>query len=229
LLARVACGPLSDFFLAYHRARGVDFILGAQVAGFEGRRGQVAAVAFADGGRAACDVVLVGVGAVANDDLARAAGLDCRDGVLVDGLSRTSDAAISAIGDCTRRPLPIYGEVGRLESVPSAIEQAKQAAADICGRDQPPGETPWFWSDQYDLKLQIAGLPLQSSRTVVRGDPDQGRFAVFHLTGDGRVQCVEAVNSPAEFMGGRLLIGARTAVSAERLGDVSIPMKAVAA
>jgi 3-phenylpropionate/trans-cinnamate dioxygenase ferredoxin reductase subunit len=229
LLARVACGPLADFFQAYHQARGVDFVLGAQVTGFDGEGGRVAAVAFADGRRVACDLVVVGVGAVPNDELAQAAGLACRDGILVDEVSRTSDPAASAIGDCSRRPLPLYGEVARLESVPSALEQAKQAAADVCGRDQPPGETPWFWSDQYDLKLQIAGLPLKSCRTVVRGEPAQGRFAVFHLAEDGRIQCVEAVNSPAEFMGGRLLIGARTPVLADRLADAAVPMKAVAA
>ena len=228
LLARVACAALSEFFLSYHRGKGVSFALGAQVTGIEGRDGKVSAVTFANGKPAPCDAVLVGVGAIPNDDMARAAGLDCQDGILVDLLARTSDPAISAIGDCTRRPLPIYGEIGRLESVPNALEQAKQAASDICGRPSPTGEVPWFWSDQYDIKLQIAGLPLHAERTVIRGEPRFGRFAVFHLTDDCRVQCVEAVNSPAEFMGGRLLIAARKPVAAERLRDVSVPMKAVA-
>ncbi|HTK36014.1 MAG TPA: FAD-dependent oxidoreductase [Caulobacteraceae bacterium] len=228
LLARVACAALSEFFLSYHRGKGVSFALAAQVTGIEGKDGKVTGVAFANGKPVPCDAVLVGVGAIPNDDLARAAGLDCQDGVLVDLTARTSDPAISAIGDCSRRPLPIYGEVGRLESVPNALEQAKQAAADICGRPQPPGEVPWFWSDQYDLKLQIAGLPFNTDRTVIRGEPRFGRFAVFHLTEDGRVQCVEAVNSPAEFMGGRQLIGSRKPVSAERLRDITVPMKAVA-
>jgi 3-phenylpropionate/trans-cinnamate dioxygenase ferredoxin reductase subunit len=228
LLARVACAALSEFFLSYHRGRGVSFALAAQVTGIEGKDGKASAIAFANGHPIACDAVLVGVGAIPNDDIARAAELDCQDGILVDLMARTSDPKISAIGDCTRRPLPIYGQVGRLESVPNALEQAKQAAADICGREQPPGEVPWFWSDQYDLKLQIAGLPLNTARTVIRGEPRFGRFAVFHLTEDGRVQCVEAVNSPAEFMGGRILIGSRKPVSADRLRDISVPMKAVA-
>jgi 3-phenylpropionate/trans-cinnamate dioxygenase ferredoxin reductase subunit len=228
LLARVACAALSEFFLSYHRGKGVSFALSAQVTGIEGDGGKVAAVTFANGEPVACDAVLVGVGAIPCDDLARAAGLDCQDGVLVDLTAKTSDPSIYAIGDCTRRPLPIYGRVGRLESVPNALEQAKQAAADICGRPPPPGEVPWFWSDQYDIKLQIAGLPLGADRTVIRGEPRFGRFAVFHLSADSRVQCVEAVNSPGEFMGGRLLIGSRKPVAADRLRDISLPMKAVA-
>jgi 3-phenylpropionate/trans-cinnamate dioxygenase ferredoxin reductase subunit len=228
LLARVACTALSEFFLSYHRGKGVSFALSAQTTRLEGKDGKVAAIHFANGKPIACDAVLVGVGVIPNDDLARAAGLECQDGVLVDISARTSDAAVYAIGDCTRRPLPIYGEVARLESVPNALEQAKQAAAAICGKPQPANEVPWFWSDQYDLKLQIAGLPFATDRTVIRGEPRFGHFAVFHLSEDCRVQCVEAVNSPAEFMGGRQLIGSRKPVAPERLRDMSTPMKAVA-
>jgi 3-phenylpropionate/trans-cinnamate dioxygenase ferredoxin reductase subunit len=111
--------------------------------------------------------------------------------------------------------------------VPNALEQAKQAAAAIVGRAAPAPETPWFWSDQYDVKLQIAGLPFDADRQVVRGDPASGSFAVFHLNGD-RIVCVEAVNAPAEFMGGRLLIGKATPVDAALLADPSISIKAVA-
>ena len=228
LLARVACAALSEFFLSYHRGKGVSFALGAQVAGIEGRDGKVAAIAFANGDPLPCDVVLVGIGAIPNDDLARAAGLDCQDGVLVDLMARTSDPHVSAIGDCTRRPLPIYGQVGRLESVPNALEQAKQAAADICGREQPPGEVPWFWSDQYDLKLQIAGIARPGDTIVQRGDPASRKFAVFHLR-DGAVAAVEAVNAPPEFMAGKQLIGSRKPVSREKLANPAISMKEVAA
>ena len=228
LLARVACAALSEFFLSYHRGKGVSFALCAQATRIEGRDGKVAAIHFANGGPIACDAVLVGVGVMPNDELARAAGLDCQDGILVDLEARTSDPAIYAIGDCTRRPLPIYRTVGRLESVPNALEQAKQAAAAICGHPAPPGEAPWFWSDQYDLKLQIAGLPLGAEETVIRGEPRFGHFAVFHLSADHRVQCVEAVNSPAEFMAGRQLIMSRKPVALDRLRDISTPMKTVA-
>jgi 3-phenylpropionate/trans-cinnamate dioxygenase ferredoxin reductase subunit len=228
LLARVACSALSEFFLTCHRRHGVTFALSADIAAIEGEGGRVSGIRFFNGDPVACDVVLVGVGAIPNDDLAREAGIDCDNGILVDLAARTSDASVWAIGDCTRRPLPIYGEMGRLESVPNALEQAKQAAADLTARPPPPGEVPWFWSDQYDLKLQIAGLPLHADETVIRGEPRFGHFAVFHLTREGRVQCVEAVNSPAEFMGGRLLIGSRKPVAPERLRDMSIPMKQVA-
>ena len=228
LLARVACTALSEFFLSYHRSKGVSFALSAQATHLEGRDGRVAAIHFQNGKPIACDAVLVGIGVIPNDDIARAAGLDCHDGVLVDLTAKTSDPAIYAVGDCTRRPLPIYGQVGRLESVPNALEQAKQAAADICGRPPPAREVPWFWSDQYDIKLQIAGLLIDVDRTVIRGEPRFGRFAVFHLSEDCRVQCVEAVNAPAEFMGGRQLIGSRKQVALDRLRDISTPMKEVA-
>jgi 3-phenylpropionate/trans-cinnamate dioxygenase ferredoxin reductase subunit len=228
LLARVACSALSEFFLTCHRSHGVTFALSADIAAIEGKDGRVTGLRFFNGDPVACDVVLVGVGAIPNDELAREAGIDCDNGILVDLAARTSDPFVSAIGDCTRRPLPIYGEMGRLESVPNALEQAKQAACDLTGRPAPAGETPWFWSDQYDLKLQIAGLPLHATETVIRGEPRFGHFAVFHLSRDGRVQCVEAVNSPAEFMGGRQLIGSRKPVAPDRLRDISIPMKLVA-
>ncbi|HEY0052120.1 MAG TPA: oxidoreductase C-terminal domain-containing protein, partial [Caulobacteraceae bacterium] len=130
-------------------------------------------------------------------------------------------------GDVTWRPLPLYGRDFRLESVPNALEQARQAAAHIRQRPEPAAEVPWFWSDQYDLKLQIAGLPQGGERRLVRGDPASGRFAVFHLDGD-RLMAVEAVNAGPEFMGGRQLIAARRPVDPEKLADTGVSMKAVA-
>ena len=229
LLARVAHEVLSDFVHDYHRARGVRFELAAGVDALEGEEGRVAAVRLADGRRIACDAALIGVGAVPNQELAQAAGLACDTGVVVDLAARTADPCIYAIGDCTRRPLPLYGCMGRLESVPNALEQAKQAAADLCGTKPPTPETPWFWSDQFDLKLQIAGLPLDAVRTVVRGEPSTARFAVFHLNAQDRVQAVEAINAPPEFMAGRQLIASRKPVRPDRLQDPSVSMKEVAA
>ena len=229
LLARVAHETLSHFIHDYHRARGVVFHLAAGVAGLEGEAGRVTAVRLADGRTVDCDVVLVGVGAVANQELAQAAGLDCGNGVRVDGAARTSDPAIYAIGDCTERPLPLYESTGRLESVPNALEQAKQAAAALCGTKPPTPEAPWFWSDQYDLKLQIAGLPLGAVRTLVRGEPSTRRFAVFHLNAADQVQAVEAINAAPEFMAGRQLIVSRRPVRPDLLQDVAISMKEVAA
>ena len=227
-LARVACEPLSSFFQDYHGKRGVAFELAADVVGFEGESGAITGVRLAGGRVIPCDAALVGVGAVPNDDLAREAGLPCGNGVVVDAEARTNDPAIFAIGDVTHRPLPLYGRTHRLESVPNALEQAKQAASAIAGRPQPNPEVPWFWSDQYDLKLQIAGLPFEADSIIVRGDPAAAKFAVFHLKGDV-LQAVEAVNAPPEFMMGKQLIANRKPISRERLADPSISMKEVAA
>jgi 3-phenylpropionate/trans-cinnamate dioxygenase ferredoxin reductase subunit len=224
VLARVASRTLSDFFTRYHREHGVEVLTSAEVTAFE-----AGGVRLADGRLIEADTVLVGVGALACDQLAGSAGLRCENGVVVDETARTSDPAIWAIGDVTFRPIPVHGgRMQRLESVPNALEQAKQAAAAITGRPAPAPEVPWFWSDQYDVKLQIAGLPEGADRQVLRGDPDAAAFAVFHLAGD-RIVCVEAVNAPAEFMAGRQMIGRATPVDAARLADPAVTMKAVAA
>jgi 3-phenylpropionate/trans-cinnamate dioxygenase ferredoxin reductase subunit len=228
LLARVACNTLSDFFKGYHESHGVTFELGASVTAFEGAAGHVAGVRLADGRTIACDAVVVGVGAVPNDEIARDAGLETARGVVVDLAARTSDPNVFAIGDVSHRPMPIYDRMFRMESVPNALEQAKQAAAAITGRPAPAGEVPWQWSDQYDLKLQIAGYAFDVDQVLVRGDPATAKFAVFHLKGD-RLQSVEAINSPPEFMMGKQLILSRRAVDTARLANPSISMKEVAA
>ncbi|MDB5441329.1 MAG: ferredoxin reductase [Caulobacteraceae bacterium] len=227
VLARVACEPLSNFFQDYHRARGVAFELSAGVEAIFGSEGRAAGVRLASGRVVEADLVLIGVGAIPNDAIARDAGLECHDGIVVDLTARTADPAIFAIGDVTHRPLPLYDRMFRLESVPNALEQAKQAAAAIVGRSGPAPETPWFWSDQYDLKLQIAGLPFDVDSLVLRGDPASARFAVFHLKGD-LIQAVEAVNAPPEYMMGRQMIGARRPIDRARLADPAISMKEVA-
>jgi 3-phenylpropionate/trans-cinnamate dioxygenase ferredoxin reductase subunit len=135
---------------------------------------------------------------------------------------------IFAIGDCTKRPLPLYNRTMRLESVPNALEQAKQAASAICGRPRPPPEVPWFWSDQYDLRLQIVGIPFDATEIVVRGDVAAGKFALFHLTAEGTVQAVEAVNASTEFMGGRRIIQRRKQLTAARIADPGVTMQELA-
>ena len=228
ILARVACEILSDFFTAYHRARGVDFELGAFVESLSGADGHVNGVKLADGRTISCDVALVGVGAPPNDEIAQAAGLDCNGGIVVDIHARTSDPDIFAIGDVSHRPLPHYHRSFRLESVANALEQARQAAAAITGRPPPAPEVTWNWSDQYDVKYQFAGMPFEIDDIVLRGDPATAKFAVFHLTGDV-IQAVEAVNAPAEFMAGRQLIAQRRPISRSRLADPTVSMKEVAA
>ncbi|TDH63229.1 oxidoreductase [Dankookia rubra] len=225
VLARVAGHTLSAFLEAQHRARGVEILTGVEVAAIEGEGGAARAVLLADGTRIPCDTVLVGIGAVPNTELAEAAGLDCAGGVVVDLAARSSDPSIYAIGDCTQRPLPLYGRTGRLESVPNAIEQAKQAAADICGRAPPPPEVPWFWSDQFELRLQMAGLAFDVHEAVVRGDSGAPGFAVFHLDPEHRVLAVEAVNAPAEFMAGRMLVARQARVAPAILRDAAQPLR----
>lgn len=228
LLARVACEALSDFFKGYHEAKGVKFELGCSVTGFVGEAGHVTGVLLESGAIVPCDAAVLGVGVRPNDELAREARLNVGRGVVVDLDARTSDPAIFAIGDVTERPMPHYdNRMFRPESVPSALEQAKQAAAAICGRPRPAPEVPWNWSDQYDLKLQIAGVPFDADNLLIRGDRANARFAVFHLKGDV-VQSVEAINSPPEFMMGKQLIGSKKPVSREKLADPTISMKEVA-
>lgn len=228
VLARVASPILSAFFHQAHEVRGARVLCNATVAAIEGDAGRATSVRLGDGARLSCDAVLIGVGAGPDDRLARDSGIVCGNGIVVDLAARTSDPHIHAIGDCTWRPLPLYDRRFRLESVPNALEQAKQAAADLCGRPPPAGEVPWFWSDQYDIRLQIAGLPFDVASVIVRGDPATGRFAIFHLALDGTLQAVEAVNAPTEFMAGKSMIGRRKKLVADRLRDVSVSMQELA-
>lgn len=225
LLARVASTALSDYVTSYHRSKGVGIELAASVAAIAGVGGRVTGVRLSDGRTFDADAVLVGIGATGHDALAKEAGLVCSDGIKVDAAARTSDPHIYAIGDCANRLMTTYWRDVRLESVPNAVEQAKQAASDICGKPVPLAEVPWFWSDQFDMRLQMAGLAFDVDRTVLRGNPADGKFAVFHLRQDGCVQAVEAVNMAPEYMGGRVLIGKRTSVDPIKLADTAIPIK----
>ncbi len=220
VLQRVASSTLSAFYTRRHRQEEVDIRTGVEITSVTAQ-----SVTLDDGSVLEADAILVGIGAIANDELARRAGLDCQDGILVDLEARTSDASILAIGDVTRRPLPYYsGQLHRLESVPNALEQAKQAAAAITGRPNPAPEVPWFWSEQYDAKLQIAGLPFGADAQVIRGDPDTGSFAVFHLNGN-KIACVEAVNAGQAFMFAKQAIARDLPIDAGRLADPSCPIK----
>ncbi|MCR5879870.1 NAD(P)/FAD-dependent oxidoreductase [Phenylobacterium sp. J367] len=226
LLARVACPLVSHFLRAQHTSRGVAFEFGCSVVALVGAAGRVGGLELADGRSMPCDVVVVGVGATPNDELASACGLDTDDGVIVDLDARTSDPDIFAIGDVTRRPMPIYDRRFRLESVPNALEQAKQATAAILGSSRPAEECPWQRSDQYDLKIQIAGYNFDADEAIVRGLPETKSFAVFHLK-SGVVRCVEAVNAAPEFMIGKRLILRGERVDPSKLADPTVSMKHV--
>jgi 3-phenylpropionate/trans-cinnamate dioxygenase ferredoxin reductase subunit len=223
LMAR-GVGPIvSAFYDRLHREEGVRVHTGAVVAGFEGA-GVVEHVACQDE-RYPADIVVVGAGALPNVELARDSGLAVEDGIVVDAHCRTEDEAIYAIGDCTSQFHTLFGRRLRLESVHNALEQARIAAASICGRPLPAVQVPWFWSDQYDVKLQMAGLPAGHDRSIVRGDAERGRsFAVFYLR-EETLLAVDAVNRAPEFMMSKLLIAERTRVDPSRLGNERVAMK----
>ena len=228
VLARVTSPVMSEFFETEHRAQGVQILTEARLDHLDGNDDKVTAAILADGTRIDADIVLVGIGILPNEELAREAGIACNNGILVDRDARTSDPRVFAAGDCASRPLVHYGRSGRLESVHNAIEQGKLAAAAILGKPRPAEDCPWFWSDQYDLKLQIAGLSQDYDEIVVRGDPKDRKFAAFYLR-NGTLIAVDAINSPPEFLASKKLIMSGAKLAPDMLGDTSISMKDIAA
>lgn len=204
LLARVAEPEISDFYTRIHQAHGVTLVTESQMTGFVGDEA-VSGVEMADGSIIDADIVITGIGILPNVEIAEAAGLAVENGIVVNEVGQTSDAHIFAAGDCTSHPNDLLGRTMRLESVPNAIEQGKAVASAICGAPKPYHQVPWFWSDQYDVKLQIAGVPTQIDSKVLRGDDTSNSFAWFYFTGD-KLTGVTAINRPAEFMAGRMLI-----------------------
>ncbi len=226
VMARAVSVEVSSFYEAAHRAAGVVIHCGAAVKALHGAT-RVSAVETADGRQFACDVVIVGIGIVPNVELAAAAGLECNNGIVVDDYARTADSHIVAAGDCTNHPLPLLGRRVRLESVPNAIHQAKIAAAALLGAPVAYSEVPWFWSDQYDLKLQIAGLATGYDEVVVRGDPAARSFAVFYLAA-GELLAVDAINSPKEFIAAKKLVAAHARIAPDVLRDASFDLTPLA-
>lgn len=227
LLSRAASALVGETVARLHRENGVVLHTGAQVTRLHGRAGRVGGVELADGRVLACDTVLVAIGAVPNDALAREAGLACEGGILVDAEGRTADPAVHAIGDVTVRPVPGLPGRRRVESVANANEQADQVAAAVCGRPVPQQSAPSFWSDQYDTKIQIVGLRGEGGTGVVRGDAATGSFAVFHLDDAGRLTSVEALASPREAMAGKRWLSQGTRPDPLELGDPEVPLAKV--
>tara|TARA_R110000796_G_scaffold70045_2_gene159464 strand:+ start:13100 stop:14269 length:1170 start_codon:yes stop_codon:yes gene_type:complete len=227
VLARVTSPVMSEFYETEHRRQGVDIRTETSLSKLEGKDGAVTAAQLSDGSKLDADIVLVGIGILPNEELAKDAGIACNNGILVDRDARTSDPRIFAAGDCASRPLVHFGRAGRLESVHNAIEQGKLAAAAILGKPRPNEDCPWFWSDQYDLKLQIAGLSAGYDQIVVRGSPEDRKFAAFYLK-NGTLIAVDAINSPPEFLASKKLIMSGAKLSADILADTSISMKEIA-
>jgi 3-phenylpropionate/trans-cinnamate dioxygenase ferredoxin reductase component len=223
-LGRVVAPQLSEFYLRRHEREGVQIHCNATVTAFEGD-GRVRAVVCNDQEYPA-DLVIVGVGILPDVSLAAAAGIHCDNGVWVDEQCQTSDPHVWAAGDCTNHPSVRYGRRVRLESVDNAVEQGRVAATNMCGRLARHELVPWFWSDQYDVKLQIAGLSQGYDEAVVRGDPQTGRFALYYLA-KGELLAVDAVSSPRDFMTGKRWIAEHKHPDPAKLADASCDLKSI--
>ena len=223
VMSRVVSPEISDFYQIEHTTQGVKLRLSTSITAFRGD-GQVSAVETADGELIPADFVVVGIGIVPNVELASDAGLDVEDGIVVNDQCQTSDPNIYAVGDCTTHPNSIYDRRLRLESVHNALEQAKTAVSNICGKEKHYSQVPWFWSDQYDLKLQIAGLSTGYDDIVIRGNPADRSFACLYLR-DGKLIATDAINSPKEFVQSKALIAACKIVDREKLEDIEVPLK----
>ena len=223
VMNRVVASNVSEYFAHEHRSQGIKLICNTRVVRLEGGA-RVERVVCADGSSHEADTLVVGVGAVANMQLAADAALQCENGIVVDEYCRTSDPAIYAAGDCTYHPSLRFDMRVRLESVDNAFEQAKTAALNILGRPTVHDRVPWFWSDQFDNKLLIVGLSQGHDQQVTRGDPATRCFTVCYLKG-GELQAVEAVNHPKDYMAARKLIAERARPDPDRLADPSVPLK----
>lgn len=229
LVARAVAPVTSKFYLRAHERRGTTVLLSAAVAGFRGEHGAVRAVLLADGRELPADLVVVGVGVVPRTELAERLGLECDGGIVVDACARTSERSVVAAGDCTVLPHPLTG-VGRvrLESVQNAVAQAGVAAATLLGQPVETRTVPWFWSNQGDLKLQIAGLSTGYDDCVVRGEPDSEKFSVLYYRAD-ELLAVDAVNNPVDYMVVRKALTSGAHIPAHRAADVTVSLKSLLA
>ncbi len=225
LIARAVAPVVSTFYKEAHERRGATVLLNTGVVGFRGEGGRVTTVVLTDGVELPADLVMVGVGVVPRTELAEQLGLECDGGIVVDRYARTSNPAVVAAGDCTVLPHPVTGEGRvRLESVNNAVTQAATAAATLMGKLEAPPNVPWFWSNQGELRLQIAGLAAGFDDYVVRGEPDSERFSVLYYR-DGRLLAADAVNAPGDYMVVRKALTQGATIPAHRASDVSTPLR----
>ena len=229
LIARAVAPVVSEFYRQAHARRGTDVRLATAVAGFSGADGSVTGVLLADGTELPADLVMVGVGVVPRTELAEQLGLACDGGILVDAHARTSEPSVVAAGDCTVLPHPLPG-VGRvrLESVHGPVHQASVAAATLVGAAVETRSVPWFWSNQGELRLQIAGLSTGYDSLVVRGDMDDEKFSVLYYR-DGELLAADAVNNPVDYMVVRKALTQGVSIPADLAADSSVPLKTLLA
>jgi 3-phenylpropionate/trans-cinnamate dioxygenase ferredoxin reductase subunit len=225
LLARAMPAVMSEYVHARHAKEGVNVHFSAQLASFTVEAGRVAGVVLADGRSWPADLVIVGIGVLPNQEIAEEAGLECRNGIVVDAFARTSDPSIFAAGDCTSHPNAFLdGAFMRLECVQNAIDQGRVAGANAAGSETRYNAPPWFWSDQFDMKLQGTGLSMGFDSFTVRGRMEEGAFSIFYFRG-GRLAAVDTVNKPGEHMMARKLLAAGAPLSAEQAADVAFDLK----
>jgi 3-phenylpropionate/trans-cinnamate dioxygenase ferredoxin reductase subunit len=224
VLQRVTAPQVSDFYSRIHSEEGVDIRTEAGVDTITGEV-HVEGVRLTDGATIVADLVIIGVGVIPNTEIAEAAGLVIDNGIVVDKFARTNDHDIVASGDCSNHYNPIYDRKLRLESVQNATDQSKIAAKTLCGKLEAYNALPWFWSDQYDLKLQIAGLSQGFDQVVIRGDSENSRsFAAFYFS-KGKFIAVDAINRPKEFMMSKRVLSSAQAVDPIKLADDTIHIK----
>jgi 3-phenylpropionate/trans-cinnamate dioxygenase ferredoxin reductase subunit len=227
VMPRVVAPIVSAFYQKLHESHGVAIRTQVTVAGFEGdANGRISAVLLGDGSKIPAQMAVVGIGVIPNAELAQAAGLACDNGILVDEFGRTSDPDIVAAGDVANHPNAFYERRIRLESVHNAVEQAKAAAASLLGKQHEYKQYPWFWSDQYDKKLQMVGLSQGYDTTIVRGDIESGAFSVFYFQGD-TLLAVDSVAKPADHMQARRILNNRIAITPAQAADVNCELKAL--
>jgi 3-phenylpropionate/trans-cinnamate dioxygenase ferredoxin reductase component len=224
LMARVVAPVLSEFYREVHTEQDVTIVLGAAVTQIKGV-GKVREVVLADGTVYPADLVLVGIGVLPNTDLVSGLGIPAANGVAVNDLLQTEDEHVYAIGDCAEHPNRFAGGRVRIESVQNAVDQARCVAAAIAGKPAPYQAVPWFWTDQFDIKLQMAGLSGGCDRAVLRGDPESRKFSVFYFK-EERLRAVDSINRPADHMIARKLIANRTALTPDQAADPSFNLNA---
>jgi len=225
VMGRVVSSEVSDFFQKKHQAEGVEFKFNSSITGIE-KQGQQKRILCSDGSSFNTEFVVVGVGIQPNIELAESSGLRCNNGILVNDHGQTSDANVFAVGDCSNQLNRLIKKRLRLESVSNAVEQAKSVAAFILGIQTTHQEVPWFWSDQYNLKLQIAGISQDHDHRVIRGCPEEEKFAVFYEK-EKRLIAVDAINSPKEFMIGKKWIAMQAEIPFELIRNMDIDLKEI--
>ena len=214
---------ISKYFDSLHRRKGAEIILNAALERFEGRK-EVEKVICSNGKILEADGVVVGVGIMPNQEIAKSAGLTCNNGIVVDKFGRTEDPFIFACGDCTNHPNPSLNKTLRLESVHNALEQAKTVAFSLIGKPEKYDQIPWFWSDQYEEKLQIVGLSGDHDEIVTRGSLAGGNFMLFFLK-KGELIAINSVNNPKEFLISKKLVANKLKISSDVLCDQSTDLK----